>query len=153
MKKLLFTLGLGFTLLISFSSATALQDAITWGYDEGLTSFDTTSTFRPNDTLRRDEAAKFFDEFMDTNGIIGYPNGSSTCSFYDINKSRSDLKDYVIDACKYGFLKGNGNYIMPDQKLTNAQAVTVIIRIIDGYQSESNLSHWANNYYMRAREL
>ncbi|MDR0369700.1 MAG: hypothetical protein LBH96_04230 [Candidatus Peribacteria bacterium] len=101
-----------------------------------MTSFNTTSSFRAYDTLRRDEAAKFFVEFARTNGNVNYIYGNS-CSFYDLNKSWSDLKTYVTEACSYGFLKGNGNYVLPDQKLTNAQAVTVVIRMIDRYQSES----------------
>jgi hypothetical protein len=101
-----------------------------------LTSFSTTNTFRAYDTLRRDEAAKFFVEFARLNGDVNYSYGSN-CSFYDLYKSWSDLKTYVTDACSYGFLKGNGNYVLPDQKLTNAQTITVVVRMIDGYQSES----------------
>ena len=42
---------------------------------------------------------------------------------------------------------------MPSQKLTNAQAVTVVVRIIDGMQSEYGVAHRADNYYKRATEL
>jgi hypothetical protein len=155
MKKLTTTLSslLGITtLFLGFTNAAVLQDAIQWGYDEGLTSYNTTATFRSNDSLRRDEAAKFFVEFAGLNGKTN-SNYGRDCLFYDINKSRSDLKGYVTDACSYGFLKGKNGYVNPDQKLTNAQAVTVVVRMIDGIQSEANVTHRADNYYKRALEL
>jgi hypothetical protein len=121
---------------INLTNAAILQDAIQWGYDQGLTRYSNSTDFRAYDTLRRDEAAKFFVEFARLNGNMNYAYGNS-CSFYDLNASRSDLKTYVTDACSYGFLKGNGNYIFPSQNLTNAQTITVVVRMIDGYQSES----------------
>jgi hypothetical protein len=141
-------------LTFSFTHAAILEDAIQWGYDEGLTSFSTNSTFRPHDSLRRDEAAKFLIEFAKVNGnYLEYVNFS--CSFKDINKSRSDLKNYVNEACGKNILKGSNGYVMPDQKLTNAQIITTVVRILDNgkLQSESNVSHWADNYYKRAQGL
>jgi hypothetical protein len=37
--------------------------------------------------------------------------------------------------------------------LTNAEAIAVLIRIVDGYQSEKAVNHWSDNYYKRANEL
>ncbi|MDR2191194.1 MAG: hypothetical protein LBP53_08805 [Candidatus Peribacteria bacterium] len=127
---------LGFGIVPHYCGAAVLEDAVQWGYDKGLTSFSITNSFRAYDTLRRDEAAKFFVEFARVNGNMNYSYGNN-CSFYDLNAARSDLKTYVTDACSYGFLKGNGNYIYPSQNLTNAQSITVVVRMIDGYQSES----------------
>ena len=44
---------------------------------------------------------------------------------------------------------------MPDQKLTNAQIITTVVRILDNgkLQSEANVAHRADNYYKRAQEL
>ena len=75
------------------------------------------------------------------------------CDFKDINQSRSDLTTYVNLACQAGILKGDNGYVMPTQNLTNAQAVTVVVRIMDGMQSEANVAHRADNYYKRAQEL
>ena len=155
MKKILLsTFGFGL-LAFSFVNAAILQDAIQWGYDEGLTSFSTSSTFRPNDTLRRDESAKFFVEFARLQNTITNLSYNLNCDFRDINLSRSDLRTYVSNACQMGFLKGSNGHVMPDQRLTNAQAITIVVRILDNgrLQSETNVSHRADNYYKRAQDL
>ncbi len=129
-----------------------MEDAILRGYDQGLTKYSTTFAFRPYDTLRRDEAAKFFVQFAEIEGYNSTQN-SSSCSFSDEKWIIQDLKSYVVDACRYNIIRGiNGKYL-PDQKLTNAQAVTIIVRILEGNQSEANVSHWADNYYKKAKEI
>ncbi|MDR0859928.1 MAG: hypothetical protein LBO09_02895 [Candidatus Peribacteria bacterium] len=103
-----------------------------------------------SNSLRRDEASKFFVEFVDTQGYDTTPN--SSCYFSDTSQAISDLQSYLRTSCEYGIFNGaNGNFF-PDDKLTNAQVVAVVIRIIDGKLSE-NGSHRANNYYTRAKEL
>ena len=159
MKKLFLSAFSLCLLALGFTNAAVLQDAIQRGYENGLTSFNTSSTFRPYDTLRRDEAAKFFMQFTSTQRILrtpARPSGTNTnCNFYDIDKSRADLKTYVESACMYGFIKGSNGYVTPNQTLTNAQAVTITVRILDDgtLQSESGVSHRADNYYKRAMEL
>lgn len=147
---------LAFALLfwaVSFTSATSLADAIQWWYDQGLTKYSTSSSFRAYDTMRRDEAAKFFVEFMDAwdyrNSI--YTRGD--CYFSDLRRASSDLLDYISDACHYNIVRGSNGKFLPDHSLTNAQAVTIVVRIIDGWQSESGGTHWADKYYKRAKEL
>ena len=114
--------------------------------------YSNAENFRAVDWLRRDEAAKFLVEFAKLNGN-SMNTVSSSCAFSDMDKARDDLKGYLQDACRAGILKGNGSYIMPEQRLTNAQIVTTVVRIIDGRQSETNVSHWADNYYTRAQNL
>lgn len=41
---------------------------------------------------------------------------------------------------------------MPTGILTNEQAVTVLVRILYGKQSESGVSNWSDNYYKKANE-
>jgi len=42
-----------------------ISAAITWMYSNGLTSFNTIGSFRPNDNLTREQASKFFSEFAE----------------------------------------------------------------------------------------
>jgi hypothetical protein len=37
--------------------------------------------------------------------------------------------------------------------MTNAEATTVLVRIIEGFQSENGVSHWSDNYYNKADQL
>jgi hypothetical protein len=137
MKKHLLTLAIAGSFLLGATHAAVLQDAIQWGYEKGLTSYNTSTAFKPNDTLRRDEAAKFLVEFAGLKEKAPTHNYNLSCDFKDINNARSDLKSYVNTACQMEILKGNAGNVRPEQKLTNAQAITVVVRIIDGYQSES----------------
>lgn len=129
-KTLLSFLAFSFFFL-SFSNAAVLEDAIQRGYDNNLTRYNSTYTFRPYDTLRRDEASKFFVQFaqLHNNNNTTYTN--QYCSFSDLNLASSDLIDYIISACQYGILNGFNGQAMPSQSLTNAQAITILIRIID----------------------
>ncbi|MDR2541132.1 MAG: S-layer homology domain-containing protein [Candidatus Peribacteria bacterium] len=134
----------------SFASATLLQDAIQRGYDQGLTRYNTPSTFMASNSLRRDEASKFFVEFVDTQEY--YTDGGTNCAFSDVFKAISDLQSYVKTSCEYGIFNGANGKFLPDQKLTNAQAVAVVVRILNGKLSENGV-HRADNYYTRAKEL
>jgi len=125
-------------LITGVSQAAVLQDAISWAYDKGLTSFNTDTSFMPNNNLRRDEASKFLVEFAELVGM-NTDDMLRNCSFSDVEKSRPDLKGYVATSCQYNILKGNNGEFWPDQSLTNAQIVTAVVRILDngGLQSES----------------
>ncbi|MDR0607279.1 MAG: hypothetical protein LBG52_02770 [Candidatus Peribacteria bacterium] len=136
--------------MMSVTSASLLSDAIQWGYDQGLTRYTTPSEFRSYDSLRRDEASKFFIEFVNTQGYA--TSYGANCYFSDEYLAISDLRSYLKTACEYGIFNGANGKFLPDQKLTNAQAITVVVRILDGKQSE-NGAHRADNYYTRARDI
>jgi hypothetical protein len=51
-----------------------------------------------------------------------------------------------------GILKGWNERFYPSDKLSNEQAIAVLMRIVDGPQSE-NGTDWSANYYKRANEL
>jgi hypothetical protein len=62
------------------------------------------------------------------------------------------LKDIVVESCRLGIFQGSNGKFYPAGKLTNAEGVAVLSRIVAGFQPE-NGSHWADNYYNRANEL
>ena len=57
--------------------------------------------------------------------------------------------------CAYGVLNGENGSLYPLRKLTNGQAVALVMRIIDGTQDESIRGgrHWAQGYFDRASAL
>jgi hypothetical protein len=61
------------------------------------------------------------------------------------------LKDIVVEACQLWLFQWYKWNFMPTDKLTNAQAITVFMRLIDWYKDES-WDHFANEYYKIARE-
>lgn len=152
MKKLL----LAMTCLVCFSSfalADTVDDAISWMYDNGLTIHNNKADFKATKWLRRDEAAKFYVNFAKLLGNTEYVKTASQCTFSDINNSRSDLKDIVVESCRLWLFQGSNGKFNPTKQLTNAQAITVLVRLLAGNQSEVGLSHRANNYYTKANEL
>ena len=132
---------------------TLLDNAITRAYTKKLTSHSNTDDFKPYQAIRRDEAAKFFVDFAKLVGKTNYTTPTQQCQFSDLNEARPDLKEAVIESCKLGIFRGNKGTFSPSGILTNAQSVAVLMRIIDGYQSESWFSHRAERYYQRANTL
>jgi hypothetical protein len=57
--------------------------------------------------------------------------------FSDINDSWSDLKDVVVESCRLGLFQGSKGKFTPKSQLTNAQAITVLVRLLAGNQSEA----------------
>ena len=120
-------------------------------YNKNLTVFNDPVSFMADNWLRRDEASKFFVRYAED--ILGMaPDYSKTdCEFKDLNKAWPDLKDIVVEACQLWLFQWYKWNFMPTDKLTNAQAITVFMRLIDWYKDES-WDHFANEYYKIARE-
>ena len=154
MKKLFFLLAFSFVFCSTFSSAiTLLDDAITWAYTKKLTIYLNPSDFKPDNNIRRDEAAKFFVNFAKLVGKTSYTVNASQCQFSDLNQAWDDLREIIVESCRLGIFKGSNGKFNPTGNLSNAEAIAVLVRIVDGYQTENGLAHWADNYYKRANEL
>ena len=138
MKKFLSFLVIGTFCMVATVCAALIDDAISWAYNQGLTKYRTSANFYPHNVLRRDEAAKFYVNFAEFLGKTTYTVEASACnSFTDLHKAHNDLLPYITASCRMGIFKGDNGKFLPTNSLTNAQAVTVLMRIIDGNQSES----------------
>ena len=125
-------------LACNFGNAiTVLDNAITRAYTKQLTIFMLPEDFKPYQAMRRDEAAKFFADFAKLVGKTEYVIPRDQCQFADLDKAWLDLREVVTESCMLGIFQGNRGNFAPNGILTNAQAVAVLMRIIDGYQSES----------------
>ena len=128
-----------------------LKKAIQWMYNNWLTKRKTAKEFNYSRSLRRDEAAKFLVEYAKT--ILKLtPNYKEGCVFYDLDNASSDLKHSLVEACWLWIFKWNKWYVKPDENLTNAQAITVFMRLIRGKKDES-WKHYADRYYTDAWNL
>ena len=130
-----------------------LDVAIGWLYGNGLTTKSTIPEFKPDQWLRRDEAAKFFVQFAHVIWKNDYIKTDSQCSFSDSNQAWSDLKDFVTQSCKLGLFQGNKGKFSPKTLISNAQAVAVLMRLLVWSQGEVGLTHRSDNYYKKANEL
>jgi len=139
--------------LTTFTFAGNIDDAVQWMYENGLTIYDNTTDFHAERWLRRDEAAKFFVQFSQLLGKTTAIKTDTQCTFSDINNAWSDLKSIVFESCKLWLFQWNQWKFYPQDQLTNAQAITVLIRLIAGSQSEYSTNHRADKYYQKAYEL
>lgn len=154
MKKLSLVLSLFLISFVSFSFAdSTLDQAISWMNQNGLTKFTNAQDFMANQNLRRDEATKFFVQYAKQVQKSVSDETKTECNrFTDLNKWRSDLADSMKNSCKLGLFQWTNWKFMPTQSLTNAQAITVLMRMIDGKQDETQW-HFAQKYFERAKEL
>lgn len=148
-------MGYSSTSTISSSYDTELQNAVTWMYTNGLTRYNSVALFMPNDTITREQASKFFGEFAK----VAYGkqldkswNTVQRCDFKDLNTADNTLKANIVEACLLNIFYGSKGKFLPKQNLTNGQAVTVAIRIMEGEKSEYT-NPWYKNYFNRADEL
>lgn len=139
--------------LLSFWQAAVLDEAVTWMNKNNLTIFKTVTDYKPNNYLRRDEAAKLFVNFAKLKNKDVYIKTAEECKFSDLNDAHKDLKDIVLESCRMGIFQWANGKFMPRWSLINEQAVAVLLRVIGEKQSEVGVSYRSENYYTRAYEL
>lgn len=103
-------------------------DAISWGYDAGLTKYSGTDTFMPYANLTREQFAKFASEFGTS--VLGLDEVAGNCSFTDIGTADSTLADSIVAACNLGLMMGHDGKFMPKQEVTRGQVATVVSRML-----------------------
>lgn len=117
-----------------------------------LTKFTNTTDFMATNNLRRDEASKFFVQYAKEVKGLTPDTSKTTCNFTDVSKARPDLKDIIKEACQLGLFQWSNGKFMPTQSLTNAQAITVLIRMIDWKKDETQW-HFAQLYFEKGQKL
>lgn len=131
--------------------AVKVQDAIDYLHINWLTKFNTEATFMASASLRRDEAAAFFARFArDVLGMVPDTTKTECSAFTDTSLWHTDLQSEMIAACQLGLFKWFNGKFMPTDTLTNAQALTVLVRLIDGVKSEAGV-HRAIQYHAAAK--
>ncbi len=152
MKKLLLVT-LAMIWFLWFSSAAMQTDEAIYRMNQnGLTKFSDAKNFMADNSLRRDEASKFFVQYAKEIMKITPDTSKTTCNFNDLDEAWPDLKDLIKESCQlWLFQWSNGNF-MPTQQLTNAQAITVLIRMIDWKKDETK-GHFASLYFEKAQGL
>lgn len=135
-----------------FATGSEMDVAIDWLYQNGLTKYSNAADFMMDRNIRRDEASKFFSQFasnvLENNDRISIP----MCSKFSDVSSQNTMKSFIVDACLLWFMKWSNGKFNPSGSLSNAQALAVIIRIIEWEKNES-WTHWADVYYTRAEQL
>ena len=108
--------------------------------------------FKFSNWITRAEASKFFVMYANLFHKNKIVNDDTKCKFSDLGNAPSDLRSYVINACRYGLLSWKNWKFMPNDKLTNAQAVTVFMRMY-GWKKDESWKHFADKYFVDAYKL
>ncbi len=134
-------------------TGTEFQQALQWMYDNGLTIYNDETSYRGNDGLTREEAAKIIGQAFVK---LGYNQDTknNSCSFSDIGLANPTLTGYIINTCKRWIFKGTTDKkFFPTQKLTRPEAIAVLVRMFEGKVSnESRIPRWWD-YYIKSKAL
>ena len=133
----------------SLSTTSAAPAFLDWMYSEWLTKYDNLEEFRWDDTITRWEAAKFVAQFARLQVL---DKTYTECDFSDIDGYDSTLTPHIKQACLYGLMKWSNGEYRPNGKITEAEAITVVMRSIYGFFAET-LDPWYIAYYNRWSEL
>lgn len=129
-----------------------LWQAIDWMINKWFTKAKNADEFKIDRWITRAEASKFFVTYANLFHKNTITNSYNDCIFSDINNAPSDLRSYVTDACRYGLLVWKNWKFVPNNKLTNAQAVTVFMRMY-GWKKDESWTYFADKYYLDAYKL
>lgn len=123
----------------------SFSTVLDWMYTNGLTKYNEASGYRGQDFIVRGEVSKLFSNYAELQWLT-HTKDASECNFNDTSTYDETLQPTILDACMYGLVKGhNGNYY-PNNSMTEAEALTVIVRSILGNQDET-VTPWWKEYY------
>ncbi len=125
-------------------SGSELSDAILWMYNNWLTNYSSVTDFMWNSYLTREQATKFFVKF--NNRLWKNDTANIKNRFIDIKNATPDLIPYISNVYSMGIMNWKKNRFMPFDNLTQAQAIAVIVRMINWKENE-NGPQWYNEYY------
>jgi len=118
-------------------------------YKNWLTMYNTTWEYRMYDLLTREEAAKMV---WQAYKIFGWDENlvkNTSCTFNDSNLFNPTLAPYISNVCKrWLFQWANWNYL-PHESLSKAQAMAVLIRMIEWKMSYELQTPRREQYYIK----
>ena len=126
-------------------------EAINWMYDMWMTSYNTTEAFMPYQTITRAQVAKMLDKFAIATNLTEIRNFWS-CVFSDV-AADSEYKDSITRVCQYWIMAWSNDKFSPDQVVSKAEFVAMLIRLFDGKTLDETLNPRWTAYYKRAIEI
>lgn len=120
-----------------------------WMYSNWLTKYDNVTDFRPNDRVTRWEISKFISQYA---GFMWFEPNYTQCNFDDISNYDSTLVPHIKSACSYWLIKWSWTKFMPTGNLTEAQAITIVVRSLYWFLDETG-SRRRGPYYEAGKQL
>lgn len=135
----------------ALTDSSEFMESINWMYDNGMTSYNTTESFMPYQTITRAQVAKMLDKFATATNLTTIRNQWS-CEFSDVDP-QSEFKDSITKVCQYGIMAWSNDKFSPDQIVTKAEFVAMLIRLFDWAKLDESINPRWTEYYKRAIEI
>ena len=135
----------------TLTDSSEFMESINWMYDNWMTSYNTTESFMPYQTITRAQVAKMLDKFATATNLTTIRN-QWNCEFTDVDP-QSEFKDSITKVCQYGVMAGSNDKFSPDQVVTKAEFVAMLIRLFDWAKLDESVNPWWTEYYKRAIEI
>ena len=135
----------------TLTDSSEFMESINWMYDNGMTSYNTTESFMPYQTITRAQVAKMLDKFATTTNLTTVRN-LWNCEFSDVNP-QSEFKDSITKVCQYWIMAWSSDKFYPDQIVTKAEFIAMLIRLFDWAKLDENINPRRTEYYKRAIEI
>lgn len=114
-------------------------------HTNGLTKYQDAASYRGQDFIVRGEVSKLFSNYAALQKL-SKTKTADACAFKDTSSYDETLQPTILDACMYGLVKGHDGNYYPNNSMTEAEALTVIVRSILGNQDETVTPRWKEYY-------
>ena len=140
------------TLYVELQWGEEIDKALYWMFNNGLTKYDNLVDYRPDDPLLREEAAKIIGQAYI---ILWYPKDvkNASCTFLDSDTFDSSLASYITDTCTYWIFRWSNGSFLAQKSLSKAEALTVLIRILEWELSSEDFNPWWTLYFVKAKNI
>jgi len=135
----------------TLTDSSEFMESLNWMYDNGMTSYNTTESFMPYQTITRAQVAKMLDKFATATNLTTVRN-QWNCEFSDVDP-QSEFKDSITRVCQYGVMAGSNDKFSPDQVVTKAEFIAMLIRLFDWAKLDESVNPRRTEYYKRAIEI
>ena len=127
------------------------MESINWMYDMWMTSYNTTESFMPYQTITRAQVAKMLDKFAIATNMTEIRNFWN-CEFSDVG-SGSEFKDAITRVCQYWIMAWSNDKFSPDKTVSKAEFIAMLIRLFDGKTLDESITPRWTEYYKRGIEI
>lgn len=121
--------------------------ALAWMYANWLTMYNNSGDYRMYDVLTREEAAKIIWQAYTVFGLDTGVIKNNSCTFQDADSFNPTLSTHIANVCQWWLFQWSDWNYMPRNNLTKAQAIAVLIRMIEWKMSYELQTPWREQYY------
>ena len=121
--------------------------ALAWMYANWLTMYNNSGDYRMYDVLTREEAAKIIWQAYNVFGLDTGIVKNNSCTFQDAELFNPTLSAHIANVCQWWLFQWSDWNYMPRNNLTKAQAMVVLIRMIEWKMSYELQTPWREQYY------